>query len=347
MILLVVACWAGLMRLGWSWPRIVPGLMAAHGPLMVSGFLGTLIGIERAVALGRRWMYAGPLLAGLGGLALVAGLPAPISKTAILLGSLGLLAIFVVILQMHFALYTVVMALGVVAWLVGNIIWFSGVLVPRVFPWWAGFLVLTVVGERLELGRLVKISLRAQGIFVAATVVFFLGLVLSVINFDAGVRLYSVGMSALGVWLLLRDVARVTIRKPGLTRFTAVCMLSGYIWLVVGGAMGVIIGGVTGGPHYDALLHGVFLGFVFAMIFGHAPIIFPAVLNRPLGFSRRFYLHLVLLHASLVLRVVGDLVDAFVLRRWGGLLNALALLLFLLNTVVSVRKWMLGGKAGG
>ena len=49
---LLAGLWAGLLRLGWSLPPIQPGLYVAHGPLMVCGFLGTLISIERAVALG-------------------------------------------------------------------------------------------------------------------------------------------------------------------------------------------------------------------------------------------------------------------------------------------------------
>lgn len=75
MVALLAALWAGLLRLGWRVPPLRPTLPAAHGPLMISGFLGTLIGLERAVALGRRWTYAGPLLTGLGALALIAGLP--------------------------------------------------------------------------------------------------------------------------------------------------------------------------------------------------------------------------------------------------------------------------------
>jgi hypothetical protein len=51
--------------------------IALHGPLMVSAFLGTVIALERAVALGRTWAYGAPLGAGLGGLALLAGLVLP------------------------------------------------------------------------------------------------------------------------------------------------------------------------------------------------------------------------------------------------------------------------------
>ena len=52
MLALLTALWSGLVRLGWAWPLLWPTLFMAHGPLMVCGFLGTLIGVERAVALG-------------------------------------------------------------------------------------------------------------------------------------------------------------------------------------------------------------------------------------------------------------------------------------------------------
>jgi len=54
----------------------VPGTaMALHGPLMVSAFFGTVISLERAVALGRLWGYASPLAAGLGGVFLLINSP--------------------------------------------------------------------------------------------------------------------------------------------------------------------------------------------------------------------------------------------------------------------------------
>jgi hypothetical protein len=64
------------------------------------------------------------------------------------------------------------------------------------------------------------------------------------------------------------------------------------------------------------------------MIFGHAPIIFPAVLNRQIHFQPILYLPLVLLHASLALRVLADLFLWQNGRLWGGLLNGLAILTF-------------------
>src|SRR4051812_5884074 len=74
-ISLIAGLWAGLIRLGWALPDGGSGLALAHGPLMVSTVLGVVIGLERAVALGRPWAYGAPLAAGLAGLALVLGLP--------------------------------------------------------------------------------------------------------------------------------------------------------------------------------------------------------------------------------------------------------------------------------
>ena len=69
---LLAALWAGLMRLGWQLPALTPSLALAHGPLMISGFLGTLITLERAVAMQKKWMYIPPLLSGLGWLVTLA-----------------------------------------------------------------------------------------------------------------------------------------------------------------------------------------------------------------------------------------------------------------------------------
>jgi hypothetical protein len=338
LLALLAGLWAGLLRLGWRWPVLQPDLPIAHGPLMVSGVLGTLIGLERAVALNRPWTYAAPLLTGLGALALVVGLSGWAGPLLITLGSLGLMAVFVVIVRRQPALFTVTMGLGTLVWLIGNGLWLMGWPIYRVALWWGGFLVLTIAGERLELARLLRLPGRVRAAFLATASLFLAGLIVMVAAFDLGVRLTAVGMIALAVWLLRYDIARHTLRKTGLSRFIAVCMLSGYVWLGASGLMGLTFGGVAAGPHYDAVLHALFLGFVFSMIFGHAPIILPAVLKVPLAFSPTFYVPLLLLHLSLLLRVVGDLTGWIAVRQWAGLINVVVLLLFLANTVRAARS---------
>jgi hypothetical protein len=328
MLALLTALWGGLIRLGWVLPLLRPHLPAVHGPLMVCGFLGTLIGVERAVALGTHWPYAALLLTAVGALALLSGLPAP---PFMVLGSLGLVAVFAVIIGRQCALATVVMALGALLWLVGNGFWLAGWPLYHVVPWWSGFLVLTIAGERLELSRMLRLTMPQQLAFLLAVGLFLAGLLCLPASFASGMQVAGVGMVALAWWLLRYDMARRTVRQTGLTRFIAVCLLSGYGWLGVGGMLNWYYGGVLAGPYYDAMLHTVFVGFVFAMIFGHAPIIIPAILNRTPPYHPAFYAPLVLLHASLLLRVVGDLVGWWPGRRWGGLLNAMAVLLFLLT----------------
>ena len=84
-----------------------------------------------------------------------------------------------------------------------------------------------------------------------------------------------------------------------------------------------------GTPAYDAALHALLLGFVFSMVFGHAPIILPAVLRVALPYHRSFYVPLQLLHASVALRLLGDALARFELTRWGALGSALALAAFI------------------
>ena len=167
--------------------------------------------------------------------------------------------------------------------------------------------------------------------------IFITGLLLSLVRLDAGIRLAGLGLLGLGGWLWRFDIARRTIRHTGVTRFIAACLLPGYVWMMVGGVLWLSYGGQYGaGPVYDAMLHVIFVGFVFSMIFGHAPIIIPALLGVQLSFTPLFYLPLALLHLSLGLRVAGDLLFWPVMRRWGGLLNETAILLFLMLTVVVV-----------
>lgn len=334
--LLLAALWAGLIRLGWAWPPLVAPLPMAHGPLMVGGFLGTVIGLERAIALGRRWGYAAPLFAGLGALLTALGI-VPWGPLTLTLGSLGLAATTIVVVRIHPATHTVVLALAAATWLAGNLLWLFGQMIPQVVVWWIGFLVLTIAGERLELSRFLRPPAWVRWTFVAVVAVMLAGMVLAAVTYPLGMRVSGLGWLLLAAWLLRVDIARRRVRAGGQARFMALALLAGYFWLGAAGIMALIYGGIMAGPHYDALLHSVFLGFVLSMIFAHALIIFPVVLGAALPYHPRFYVHLGLLHATLVLRVVSDLLPWWPGRLWGGTLNVIVVLLFLANTVTSLR----------
>lgn len=80
-------------------------------------------------------------------------------------GSLGLVAILLVIIRLRPALYTVTMELGALSWLIGNLLWLFGWPIYHLVFWWAGFLVLTIAGERQELARLQQLSQVSQASF--------------------------------------------------------------------------------------------------------------------------------------------------------------------------------------
>ena len=84
---------------------------------------------------------------------------------------------------------------------------------------------------------------------------------------------------------------------------------------------GTVSGQAFAGLTYDALLHTLFLGFVFSMIFGHAPIIVPAVMPIDITYHWRCYIPLVLLQASLIVRIFADLTLNQPLRIGNGRLR--------------------------
>lgn len=333
-VILLAALWSGLVHLGLPLPRGGESLNKGHGPMMILGFLGTLISLERAVALGARWAYLGPAAAGLGGLAVIIAVPDGIPAMLVTFGGLVLIAVFVAVHRIQASMHNVVLASGAVCWVVSGCLWMAGWDTYRFLPWMVGFLVLTITGERLELSRLTGARAGARILFVLASGIFGIGLVVSCFTEVTGVRIAGAGLIALAAWLARFDIARRTIRTSGVTRFMAAALLTGYAWLAAGGVLWIVLGHMTRPtshqPAYDAMLHAILLGFVISMIFAHAPVIVPAVTGRPLPYHRWFYVPLVLLHLSLLLRLVGG--DALADKtswQWGGILNEVALLLYM------------------
>ena len=331
---LFVGVGAGLARLGWRVPELAASAAALHGPLMICGFFGVVISLERAVAIGRLWAYLGPLLAGVGtGLAVYGA--ASVAAWLYFAASLVLLVASIDILRRQRALFTLTIMLGAACWCVGNLQWAGGAPAHGVVTWWLAFLILTIAGERLELSRFLPPSPVARGVFAVLLLVIGAGLLGA--QHEWGASVFAAGLLALALWLLKQDIARRTVRKTGLTRFIAVCLLSGYGWLALGAAIILASGGFApGSASYDAAVHSLALGFVFSMVFGHAPIIFPAVLRVAVPYHPTFYVPLVLLHLSVVARLVGDAVAQHDWVRVGGMLNALALATFIVSTAAAV-----------
>lgn len=327
---------SGLARLGWTMPDSISSLAGLHGVLMIGGFFGVVISLERAVAIARLWAYLGPLLAGLGTATAVHG-RADIGAWLYLAASLVLLTASLDIVRRQPALFTTTIALGAASWCLGNLLWLQGAPAAIVAPWWLAFLILTIAGERLELSRFLQPSATARWSFVG--ILLLVGAGLAGIGQAWGPRVFALGLLALAAWLLRNDIARKTVHQRGLTRFIAVCLLSGYAWLLIGALVLLVAGQlVPGSASYDALMHALGMGFVFSMVFGHAPIIFPAVLRVAVPYHASFYAPLALLHGALALRLAGDALANVALLRWGALLGAVALAAFIGNTAAAVFK---------
>lgn len=316
--------------------RLSERLPAVHGPLLVLGFVGTLVALERAVALRRAVGYAAPALLGAGALLVVAPVPVRVGASLLAAGAAGLAAVYVALWRRQRDDAVLVQALGAVLATGGAVLWLGGVPVPRLLPWLAGFVVLTIAGERLELARLQLLGPGAPTALLLTTAAVMVSAVASLLWPAAGFPLLGASVLALVGWLVLHDVARRTVRGTGLPRFIAVCLLAGYCWLAVAGGTWLLAGPVLDGPAYDAAVHGVFLGFTLTMIMAHAPVILPAVLRVRLPYRPALYVPALLLQASLVVRtLVGDAWGIDGARRAGGVGNAVAVLLFLAVTAWS------------
>lgn len=327
---------AGLVRAGVPVPGIDASLVALHAALMIGGFFGTVIGLERAVAHGAWPAYAAPTLAAFGAIALVAG--APVAPVAALQAGAGL-ALVAATWRLHArqpTLHSLVLVVGAACWPLGTLAWLAGAPLSSVVGLWSDFLVLTIAGERLELSRLMPPKPRARAVFGALVAGCLGAAAWGPLNPAAADAALGACYLALAGWLIRHDIARRTARAAGLTGFIGRALLSGYAWLVVGGALLVVSGAGGQGLARDAALHAVLVGFVLSMVLGHAPLIFPAVLRVRMPYHRSFHLPLALLHASLALRVVAAVGGWVEGRAIGAAGNALAIVAFVAVTLAAV-----------
>lgn len=352
MISLVIATLAGLARVGIEMPVTHASV---HGPLMISSFLGTVIALERAVALGLRWGYAVPALAALAAIVLwlwpdASVLPAQAVPQAWsgpgIAGALQLASgagLSFVCWRLHVrqpATHSRVLLAAAICWPAGTAIWLATGDPGRATVAWIVFLVLTIAAERLELSRFMPARARALAGFFVGTGLCLGAVFASTFAPEVGQIALGGGAFALALWLVRHDIARRTARLPALAGFIGRSLLAGYFWLAVGGVLvAALASGLVGAQAVwlrDAWLHALLLGFVISMVFAHAPVIFPAVMRVRMPWHWSFYLPALLLHGSLAVRIAGDVGAHGGLRALGATGNALALGAFLVVTISAV-----------
>ncbi|MEJ7796206.1 MAG: hypothetical protein WKF50_11695 [Nocardioides sp.] len=330
---------AALMLLGLPAPVTTERLPNVHGMLLVFGFVGTLISLERSVALKRRAGFLAPGLLGAGGLLLVSPAPLLVGQWIQLLGAAALIGVYVPLWRRQRDDAVLIQAFGAVLATGGLALWLGGVSVAHLLPWLVGFIVLTIGGERLDLARIALGPTAGRSLLVLSASVVA-GIVSSLLWPIVGYPLLGLTILALVGWLAAHDIARVTIKTTGLTRFMAGNMLAGYFWLAIAGGTWALGGAAYAGGRYDVVIHAVFLGFTISMIMAHAPVILPAVLRRPLPYHPVLLAPALLLHLSLALRLWGgDALGISAAWQAGGVLNIVSLLgFFTLAAWAAIRK---------
>lgn len=335
---LLAALAGGLVRLG-SLPASVSGVfgpqpVALHGALMVPGFFGAIIALERAVALHRGYWV--PALAGIGGL-LAWGLPpgaawpgglapAGLAWAASAAGLLGLYAWAA--RHRHADLPLAVEASGALLLLVGTAAWIGG-LGDAARLGWAAFLVLTIAGERRELSQLRRLGPAAQRLFLLPWAGLALAPLLAWRDPGLATTLWWLGTAGLALWLLACDLAPRQRRASGWAGHTAWCVIVACGWLLLAALAG--LAGLT------VAWHLLWLGHVMAMVMGHAPIMLPVLAGVRARPTRWALLPLAVMAASLALRAAGSLAGRPDWLAVAGAGHVLALLLFAATMAWAVR----------
>jgi hypothetical protein len=332
---LLIGMLAGLIRIGWE---VEIGTIALyHGALMVGGFLGSLILLEKVIPLKRSLLFIFPVINAASIMMIMPGLY-HLGLLCLVIGAVGMVIVFTIYLSRQpNDLSAWLMVVGACCMLVGHLTLIQKQFYPMAFPWWMAFIFFVIVGERVELSKFLPVTKQNRILLVVFMGLYLLGLLLRF--HGIGKYVSGLGLCATGLWLLRHDVISVAIKKTGVTRFSAYALLAGCLALILSG---VLLLSLPDLPYaYDATVHTFFLGFAFSMIFAHGPIILPGVLGLAVKpYHPILFVPFVGLELSLIIRILSDLsVLPFEMRLWSGWLSVVCILsYFALLAMVTIKK---------
>src|SRR5690606_2812360 len=117
MLSLVTGLLTGLFRIGWYTLTPVAGIARQYGASMVGGVLGTLIILERAIALKKWYAYTPAMLSGASLIFFFLELPT-LAHAGLTLGSLGLVYIMYYYYTQYHQTHQMIFTTGAACWFV-------------------------------------------------------------------------------------------------------------------------------------------------------------------------------------------------------------------------------------
>lgn len=336
LLLLPLALMAGMqggwMRMGSpvGWPEFA----ANHALLMIGGVLGTLISLERAMAVPQKAWRLLPLVNGLSIVPLLLGeshWAAALQSTT----ALGLALLLYRQLRQYNSSTLLLMTFGAMLWLLGNLLFLYKGWVVVAVPWWIGFLLLTIVGERLDLSKFLPTPRWAH---LSLYILLFVWVGSLLLPFHSkGIWLTGAMTVFIACWLLYFDMARIIIRKTERYRYIGIGLRTGYVWLLLHGLSYFLH---DREPYrYDFYLHTFFLGFVFSMIWAHAPIIMPLLMGSQRNpYHPLLWLPWAIFQVSLVMRLLTHILGHAEWRLIFAQINGYSILLLLVSMAVQMLR---------
>ncbi|MBI0150490.1 multicopper oxidase domain-containing protein [Bifidobacterium sp. M0353] len=343
---------AALIRADLIHPSGRVPLADLHGGLMVYGFLGAAIGLERAVAYrsggsGKpAWGFLAPALGLLGSLLCLLSLlasscgAAPAWVKVELIGGIPWTLSMLVLTAMYLAIWrrqpsaeVLIQVLGSLVGLVGAAGWVAGLDAAVLAPTWLFFLVLTIVGERVELARAVFSDVRLESGILGLSLLAVLMLPVQAMAPSVGYPLLGLSLGLLLLVMASHDVAKGTFRHGGLPGFMGTCMLSAYAWGLLAALIWMLAPLDSSTYWGDMALHALAVGFIMTMVIAHVCMIVPSVIRRPLPFHPLLWGAWAFMQVGLLIRLLGAIRLYTPLWKVGNLLNVLGILSMMLTVV--------------
>ncbi|WP_377938847.1 multicopper oxidase domain-containing protein [Alloscardovia venturai] len=325
-----------------------------HGPLMIFGFLGTAISLERAVAFQTggatkpRWGFVAPALGVLGSICIltelvfgVSTLPGTALGWWVIPGvvwtthMIALSCVYVAIWKRQHSISVLIQLLAAIAGVLGAFIWAYGVSAARATPWWLIFLVLSIIGERLELSHVAFVAPWVEPALIGLSITNLVSLCVLYFDTTIGYVALGVNMGFLLCIMLYNDTAIRTFKLPRFTGFMGRSMLLAYFWGLTAALIWIFVPVGSGSLFADVAIHAIALGFTVSMVIAHVSIIVPAITRRGLPYSPVFFLPLLLLNAGVLLRLIGAIINNTLVWKSGDLVSIIAVFALMLCIIGS------------